>query len=107
MARPWTVGLPSVRPERVEKNFKTERGLGWALGGPGDLRSDRTLWHHGGFGTSIWIDLDRQLVVVLLTATSYLRMRFLGQTINAVVGDYDRMRASRTSGLEEQRKELK
>ncbi|HNU93512.1 MAG TPA: serine hydrolase domain-containing protein [Bacillota bacterium] len=76
------------------------RGLGWQLKGPntsfGSLISDRAYGHTGFTGTVLWIDPDRELVVVLLTnrvhetrdnqALVDLRPRFL----NAVVAAIDR-----------------
>lgn len=80
--RPWTTGLPGARTyEGVERGV--ERGLGWALGGPGDLPSRRTLWHSGGSGTSLWVDPDHDLVVVLLTATWFLSYERLARVANA------------------------
>lgn len=47
------------------------RGLGWALNcrpcSCGDLMSPRAYGHTGFTGTSLWIDPDRELFVVLLT----------------------------------------
>lgn len=81
MWRPRTVGLPGARDYEGGR-LDTERGLGWALGGPGRLRSPRTLWHSGGSGTSMWVDPDRQAVVVLLTATWFLDRTLLGAVID-------------------------
>ncbi|WP_284641663.1 serine hydrolase domain-containing protein [Paenibacillus silviterrae] len=59
--RSWTHGLPGGR-----------RGLGWSLKGDywdasGDLLSERCYGHTGFTGTSLYIDPDRELSVVLLT----------------------------------------
>jgi CubicO group peptidase (beta-lactamase class C family) len=65
---------------------KTSWGLGWQLGGPGDLRSERTLFQWGASGTAMWVDHDAGLSVVLLTATWLLDWRIYGQIVNAVYG---------------------
>jgi CubicO group peptidase (beta-lactamase class C family) len=44
-------------------------GLGFELGGPGSFRSPRTLFLSGASGTAMWVDLDRRVVLVLLTAS--------------------------------------
>lgn len=84
MWRPWTIGLPGARDYEGGRD-RTERGLGWALGGPGQVRSPRTLWHSGGSGTSLWVDPDHQAVVVLLTATWFLPRDLLGQVVDAAL----------------------
>lgn len=61
-------------------------GLGWELGGPGDFRSERTLFHYGGSGTGLWVDLDYELVVAFLTTSWHLDWRVYGQVANAVYG---------------------
>ncbi len=76
------------------------RGLGWQLKGPntsfGSLISDRAYGHTGFTGTALWIDPERDLIVVLLTnrvhetreneALLGLRPRFL----NAAVASIDK-----------------
>ena len=74
------------------------RGLGWQLKGPntsfGSLISDRAYGHTGFTGTVLWIDPDRELIVVLLTnrvhetrenqALVDLRPRFLNAVVAAI-----------------------
>jgi serine-type D-Ala-D-Ala carboxypeptidase len=66
LAREATMGQP---PERT-------RGLGWALTGPqgwwGDTLSARAFGHTGFTGTSIAIDPERDLAIVLLTNAIHL-----------------------------------
>lgn len=52
---------------------------GWELGGPGSLRSARTLFHSGASGTALWVDLDVGLVLTALTADWRVRRRELGK----------------------------
>lgn len=59
--------------------------LGWELGGPGTLRSERTLFHAGASGTGLWVDRENQVVVVLLTATWWLDWRYFGELVNGVI----------------------
>ena len=61
-------------------------GLGWELGGPGDFRSERTLFHYGGSGTGLWVDLDQGVVVALLTTSWHLDWQVYGRAANAVYG---------------------
>lgn len=82
LSRPWTSGLPGERTYEPCP-WPTERGLGWALGGPGDLPSRRTLWHSGGSGTAMWVDQDHDVVVVLLTATWFLDAAVFARIVNA------------------------
>lgn len=54
----------------------TNRGLGWVLKGDrmdasGDLMSERSFGHTGFTGTSLWIDPEYDLAVVLLTNRVY------------------------------------
>jgi len=100
-------GVRVLSPATVElatHNFTAgmgdNRGLGWQLKGPntsfGSLISDRAYGHTGFTGTVLWVDPDRELIVVLLTnrvhetrenqALVELRPRFL----NAVVAAVDR-----------------
>lgn len=71
-------GVRVLSPATVElatRNFTAgmgdNRGLGWQLKGPntsfGSLISDRAYGHTGFTGTVLWIDPERELVVVLLT----------------------------------------
>lgn len=82
LRRAWTEGLPGIR-DYEGVGWRTERGLGWALGGPGDLRSRCCLWHSGGSGTSMWVDDVGEVVVVLLTATWLLDYEVLHRVANA------------------------
>lgn len=68
------------------KGRKTAWGLGWQLGGPGDLRSEHALFQWGASGTAMWVDDDAGLSIVLLTATWLLDWRVYGQIVNAVFG---------------------
>ncbi len=61
-------------------------GLGWELGGLGDLGGDRTLFHYGGSGTGLWVDLDRGVVIALLTTSWHLDWQVYGRLANAVYG---------------------
>jgi len=61
-------------------------GLGWELGGPGDLRSGRTLFHYGGSGTGLWVDLDQGVVIALLTTSWQLDWQVYDRVANAVYG---------------------
>jgi len=100
-------GVRVLSPATVDlatRNFTAgmgdNRGLGWQLKGPntsfGSLISDRAYGHTGFTGTALWVDPDRELIVVLLTnrvhetrenqALVELRPRFL----NAVVAAVDR-----------------
>jgi CubicO group peptidase (beta-lactamase class C family) len=76
---------PYVR-DVMYRGRKTDWGLGWQLGGPGDLRSERCLFQWGASGTAMWVDHDAGLSVVLLTATWLLDWRVYGQIANAVFG---------------------
>lgn len=81
--------------------LEEERGLGWLLRGDGrfssagDLMSPFAYGHTGFTGTSIWIDPERDLYVILLTNRvhpyrdndSHIRLRPL--VANAVVGALD------------------
>jgi CubicO group peptidase (beta-lactamase class C family) len=72
--------------EVLYRGRKTSWGLGWQLGGPGDLRSESTLFQWGASGTAMWVDGEAGLSVVLLTATWLLDWRIYGQIVNAVYG---------------------
>jgi len=70
---------PSLPPERVrefcEKQFMPESSdwaLGWdtptqGISSSGQHFSEKSVGHLGFTGTSLWIDLERELVVVMLT----------------------------------------
>ncbi len=70
---------PSLPPERVrefcEKQFMPESSdwaLGWdtptqGISSSGQYFSEKSVGHLGFTGTSLWIDLERELVVVMLT----------------------------------------
>jgi CubicO group peptidase (beta-lactamase class C family) len=69
-------GRRLVRPELVEAYLRRRagnRGFGWALrdtttaDDAGTLLSARAVGHGGYTGTSLWIDPERDLFVVLLT----------------------------------------
>jgi CubicO group peptidase (beta-lactamase class C family) len=98
-------GVRVLSPATVElatRNFTAgmgdNRGLGWQLKGPntssGSLISDRAYGHTGFTGTVLWIDPDRELIVVLLTNRVHetrenqvlvdLRPRFLNAVVAAV-----------------------
>lgn len=81
---PRTGGLPGSRTYEPCP-WPTERGLGWALGGPGDLTAPETLWHSGGSGTAMWVDPIARAVVVLLTATWFLPSTILARIVNAAL----------------------
>ncbi|MCR4391452.1 MAG: serine hydrolase [Candidatus Acetothermia bacterium] len=54
------------------EGLNERRGLGWMLQGPGtlsagDLLSERAFGHTGFTGTSLWVDPEYALIVVLLT----------------------------------------
>ena len=80
----WYLGALRGRPTPLERGLAREavreqawdpvlrRGLGWALktndeNSCGALMSSNTFGHTGFTGTSIWVDPDRDLSVVLLT----------------------------------------
>ncbi|SEG57364.1 serine hydrolase [Paenibacillus sp. UNC499MF] len=67
--------LASVR-SRTENIPGANRGLGWALKGDpldasGDWMGPRSFGHTGFTGTSLWVDPERDLAVVLLTNRVY------------------------------------
>ena len=99
------MGVKVLSPATVELatcNFTAgmgdNRGLGWQLKGPntsfGSLISDRAYGHTGFTGTVLWIDPDRELIVVFLTnrvhetrenqALVDLRPRFLNAVVAAI-----------------------
>lgn len=83
VARVWSRGTwPDGRPAAW--------GLGWELAVPGDGWSPRTLFHAGVSGTGLWIDLDRRVVLALLTATWYPPRRCYAELANAVTAAVSR-----------------
>lgn len=78
------LGRPYVQTAYMGR--QTSWGLGWQLGGPGDLRSERSLFQWGGSGTALWVDPDHGLAIVLLTATWFLDWRRYSEIVNGVVG---------------------
>lgn len=60
----------------IQTNYG-ERGLGWdikasdALSAAGELFSMSSFGHNGQTGTSIWVDKQKELFVILLTNSSY------------------------------------
>ena len=63
------------------------RGLGWSLKRPvessaGDLFSDSAFGHTGFTGTSIWMDPEREMAVILLTNRLHLGHEETQDTIN-------------------------
>lgn len=61
-------------------------GLGWELGGPGDLRSPGALFHYGGSGTGFWVDRELGLTVAFLTTSWLLDWPVYAQVGNAAFG---------------------
>ena len=68
--------LPSISPEVLQTFFRRQPGTGRALGfdtpsnqgsSCGRFFSPRTVGHLGFSGTSFWIDLTRDIIVILLT----------------------------------------
>jgi serine-type D-Ala-D-Ala carboxypeptidase len=78
MRTPAAAGTIAGRPVRW--------GLGWELGGPGDLRGPEALYHSGASGVALWIDPGRELVAVLLTGRFGVPRRVFAEYINGVVG---------------------
>lgn len=94
--------LSSATVELATRNLTAgmgdNRGLGWQLKGPntsfGSIISDRAYGHTGFTGTALWIDPERDLVVVLLTnrvhetreneALIDLRPRFLNAVVASI-----------------------
>jgi beta-N-acetylhexosaminidase len=84
----------TVASFRVRQGGTHERALGWDTPAPessaGSYFSENSFGHTGFTGTSIWIDPDQDLFVVLLTnrtydRTSLLRMRELRQRLHDAV----------------------
>jgi len=91
LSRPRTVGLPGGRTYEPCP-WPTERSIGWAIGGPGERPSRATLWHSGASGTSVWVDPEHDVIVVLLTATWLLPAALLARVADIAMGsrDHDR-----------------
>jgi CubicO group peptidase (beta-lactamase class C family) len=85
MCRPQTVGLPGPR-EPDHPGPRSERGLGWLLGGPGDRRPDDLLFHTGASGTGLWVDRRRGLAAAFLTARWFLPHGFYERVADAMFG---------------------
>jgi CubicO group peptidase (beta-lactamase class C family) len=77
--------------------WPTERGLGWALGGPGDLIGRDCLWHSGGSGTAMWVDVASDITVVLLTATWFIGASVFAQVVNTAVSAWQRPSTAHSS----------
>jgi serine-type D-Ala-D-Ala carboxypeptidase len=68
---------PEVRQQATSEQAVMRRGLGWVLkahegANAGDLLSPNTYGHTGFTGTSMWIEPERQLVIVVLTNWVYM-----------------------------------
>ncbi|HEY2596712.1 MAG TPA: serine hydrolase domain-containing protein [Chloroflexota bacterium] len=75
--------------------FGARRGLGFALGGPGSLRSRDTFGHGGASGTYMWIDPQHECVVVFLSANWELDRSVLASVCDSVIATRSGMQASR------------
>jgi CubicO group peptidase (beta-lactamase class C family) len=64
-------------------------GLGFELGGPGNLQSRDGFYHAGASGVAFWIDPTRDLVVAALTDTWGVSRRTFAEVVNGVVGALD------------------
>jgi CubicO group peptidase (beta-lactamase class C family) len=63
----------------------TSRGLGVVVGGPGSLRSLRTVGHGGASGTYFWVDPEQELVIVFLSANWSLPRRLLASVADSII----------------------
>jgi len=68
--------LPAEMVDLSRRNYTVgldeNRGLGWQLpsskgGGPTEMFSEHAFGHTGFTGTSVWVDPDRDLILVLMT----------------------------------------
>lgn len=68
--------LPKEMVDLSRRNYtvglEENRGLGWQLpssqaGGPTEMFSEHAFGHTGFTGTSVWVDPDRDLILVLMT----------------------------------------
>lgn len=83
---PWTVA--AISTETVSGTYQGRPvtwGLGWQIHGPGTLQSRRTIFHAGTSGVGLWIDLDRGLIVALLTAKWSLTTAVCARAVNAAM----------------------
>ena len=75
-------GVQILKPETVHlacqvhtPGLDTQRGLGWLMAvssrSAGAKFSSKAIGHNGFSGTSAWIDLEKELIVILLTNRSY------------------------------------
>jgi len=71
-----TAGLPG-------NPFGTTRSLGFAVGGPGTLRSQATFGHGGASGTYMWVDPQAAVVVVPLLHGGGTRLKILEAAASA------------------------
>ncbi|MBV9358731.1 MAG: beta-lactamase family protein [Chloroflexi bacterium] len=65
----------------------TSRGLGVVVGGPGTLRSSRTVGHGGASGTYFWVDPEHELVIVFLSAHWGLPRRLLASVADSIIAE--------------------
>ncbi len=63
----------------------TSRGFGVVVGGPGSLRSPRTVGHGGASGTYFWVDPEHELVIVFLSANWSLPRRLLASVADSII----------------------
>lgn len=76
MTRTWSSGdWPDGR--------RAEWGLGVELDGPGDLMSRRTMFHFGASGVAMWVDVERSVTLVALTADWYASRSLFARLSNA------------------------
>ncbi len=85
LREPRTVGLEGPRSSEGV-SWRLERGLGWALGGPGDLCARDALWHSGASGTAIWIDQANDFMLVLLSADFAVSYPLMERISNVAFG---------------------
>jgi CubicO group peptidase (beta-lactamase class C family) len=55
------------------------------VGGPGTLRSARTVGHGGASGTYFWVDPEHELVIVFLSANWGLPRRLLASVADGII----------------------
>lgn len=110
-------GAPIVRADSLTEMTRAQavdgalrRGLGFSLWSPDPEAASHPLgrrsYGHTGFtGTSVWMDPDRRLVVVLLTNAVYRGRAFnaffaaRNQAHSDIVAAVDRMAATRVEGI--------
>ena len=88
LSKPATVGLLGVRAPS-EGIWPTQRTFGWAMGGPGNLRSDLTLWHSGSSGTSLWVEPERAVTIAFLSASWHPKPDMLAGILDGVLEAWD------------------